>query len=139
MLVNLLFLALFGPSTSPVVQHELAIRITNIQNTSGKPLLIGVYAKSDAFPGENTSRYNKIILAKSSVATVTFKLPPGEYAVALMHDVNDDGKMEKNWIGYPTEPFGFSRNFKPKLGAPSFKDCSVDLRTGSQRIEIKLL
>jgi uncharacterized protein (DUF2141 family) len=139
MLFTWLFFALFGHSSDSGIQHELVVRITNIQNTSGKPLLVGVYAQSDEFPGYNKSSYNKKVLAKTSEVTVTFKLPPGEYAVGLMHDLNENGRIDKNWVGYPSEPFGFSNNFKPKLGAPSFKDCSVDLRKGSQRIEIKLL
>lgn len=139
MLFTWLLIALLGPYTSAGVQHELVIRITNIENTSGKPLLVGVYTSTDAFPGYNKSTYNKKVIAKSSEVTVTFKLPPGEYAVGLMHDLNENGRIDKNWVGYPTEPFGFSKNFKPVLGQPSFKDCSVDLRQGSQRIEIKLL
>ncbi len=138
MLITWLFLAFFGPAVSNDVQHELVIRITNIQNTTGKPLLVGVYAQTDDFPGYNKSSYNKKVLAKTSEVSVSFKLPPGEYAVGLMHDLNENGRIDKNWVGYPTEPFGFSKNFKPLMGAPSFKDCSIDLRQGSQRIEIKL-
>lgn len=139
MLFTWLFLALLGSSSSAEVQHELVIRITNIQNTTGKPLLVGVYASTDAFPGYNKSTYNKKTIAKTSEVTISFKLPPGEYAVGLMHDLNENGQIDKNWVGYPTEPFGFSKNFKPVMGPPTFKDCSIDLRKGSQRIEIKLL
>ena len=131
MLFTWLFLVLFAPVANTDVQHELVIRITNIKDTSGKPLLVGVYA--------NKSSYNKKVLAKTSEVTVTFKLPPGEYAVGLMHDLNENGRIDKNWVGYPSEPFGFSKNFKPMMGAPKFGDCSIDLRQGSQRIEIKLL
>jgi uncharacterized protein (DUF2141 family) len=139
MLFTWLFLVLFAPVANTEVQHELVIRITNIKDTSGKPLLVGVYAKTDDFPGYNKSSYNKKVLAKTSEVTVTFKLPPGEYAVGLMHDLNENGRIDKNWVGYPSEPFGFSKNFKPMMGAPKFSDCSIDLRQGSQRIEIKLL
>lgn len=139
MLFTWLLLALFGPVANSEIQHELVVRITNIQNTSGKPLLIGVYKKTDDFPSKNSSSYNKKVLAHSSEVTVTFKLPPGEYAAALMHDLNENGRIDKNWVGYPTEPFGFSKNFKPVMGAPTFKDCSVDLRQGNKRIDIKLL
>jgi uncharacterized protein (DUF2141 family) len=139
MLFTWLFLALFGQPAGTEVQHELVIRITNIQNTTGKPILVGIYKKTDDFPAKNSSSFNKKVLAHSSEVTLTFKLPPGEYAAALMHDLNENGRIDKNWVGYPSEPFGFSRNFKPKMGAPTFNDCRIDLRQGSQQIEIKLL
>jgi uncharacterized protein (DUF2141 family) len=139
MIFTWILFTLFSTAAVNEIEHELVIRITNIKNTEGKPLMIGVYAKTDAFPDYGKSSYSKKVLPKGNEVTVTFKLPAGEYAVGLMHDLNQNGKIDKNWVGYPTEPFGFSNNFKPKLGAPSFKDCSVDLRKGSQRIEIKLL
>ncbi|MDP2188678.1 MAG: DUF2141 domain-containing protein [Sphingobacteriaceae bacterium] len=139
MFITWLFIALFGNVFPAEVHHELVIRVTNIQNTTGLPLLIGVYKSTDGFPGFHKSSYHKKVIARSSEITVTFKLPPGEYAVGLMHDINENGQIDKNWVGYPTEPFGFSRNFKPKLGPPSFNDCKIDLNKGNQRIEIKLL
>jgi uncharacterized protein (DUF2141 family) len=139
MLFIWLFTVFFGQSVSTGVHHELVIHVTNIGNTSGKPLLVGVYTKTDAFPGFNKSTYNKKVIAKSAEVTITFKLPPGEYAVGMMQDMNENGRIDKNWLGYPTEPFGFSKNFKPVMGPPTFKDCSIDLRKGNQRIDIKLL
>lgn len=61
--------------------------------------------------------------AKTRVDTV-LRLPPGEYAMAVFQDLNDNGELDKTFIGYPKEPFGFSRNFVPKFSAPSWSDTS---------------
>jgi len=39
--------------------------------------------------------------------------------------LNNNGKCDKNMIGYPTEGFGFSQNYKPRLSAPSFDQVKI--------------
>ena len=48
------------------------------------------------------------------------KVPPGTYAARAFQDLNGDGELQKNRIGLPTEPFGFSRDAKPRFGPPSW-------------------
>ena len=63
-------------------------------------------------------------------AHVTAILPapaPGRYGVKLFHDVNGDGKMDTNIVGFPTEPFGFSNDAPIRLGPPSFADAAFDV------------
>lgn len=62
--------------------------------------------------------------------TVTLMLPapaPGRYGVKLFHDVNGDGKMETNIMGFPAEPVGFSNDAPIRLGPPSFADAAFDV------------
>jgi uncharacterized protein (DUF2141 family) len=54
-------------------------------------------------------------------------LPRGEYALAIFHDENADGICNLKLFGIPKEGFGFSNNFRPKLRAPTFKDCKVEI------------
>ncbi len=72
-------------------------------------------------------------------ATVTFPVEPGDYAVAIYHDVNGNGKMDKNMLGIPKEPYGFSTNFKPKISAPKFTDCQITVGETAKTISIKLI
>ncbi|WP_394347742.1 DUF2141 domain-containing protein [Mangrovivirga cuniculi] len=75
----------------------------------------------------------------NSKETVKFSLPPGEYAVATYHDIDKNGKMNKNIIGIPKEPYGFSNNFTLKISAPKFKDCKFEIKPGEiTSIEIEL-
>lgn len=55
--------------------------------------------------------------------SVPVELAPGEWAVALTQDTNNNDKLDKNMLGIPTEPFAFSNNVRPRLSAPSFKEC----------------
>jgi uncharacterized protein (DUF2141 family) len=46
----------------------------------------------------------------------------GAYALVVHHDVNDNGTIDHNAIGFPAEPLGFSNGFKLGLfsGKPTF-------------------
>lgn len=48
-------------------------------------------------------------------------VPPGSYAFAFLHDEDDDGALDRDWIGIPSEGFGFSNDAAPGLGPPSYE------------------
>jgi uncharacterized protein (DUF2141 family) len=51
-------------------------------------------------------------------------IPPGTYALAVIHDENMDGKLGTNSVGIPTEGYGFSNDASALMGAPSFNAAS---------------
>ena len=40
----------------------------------------------------------------------SFEIPPGTYAIKLHIDENENGKLDKNFIGIPKEQYGISNN-----------------------------
>jgi uncharacterized protein (DUF2141 family) len=70
---------------------------------------------------------------------VYFKdLPPGEYAAVAFQDVNGNGILDKNFLGIPKEPFGFSNGARGSAGPPKFSAAAVTLNPdGTTRIELK--
>ena len=55
-------------------------------------------------------------------ATITLEnIKKGDYAFSLFHDVNSNKKMDKNFIGIPKEPYGFSNNESGPFGPPKFE------------------
>jgi outer membrane protein len=59
-------------------------------------------------------------------------VPHGEYALMVYHDENENGRIDKNFIGIPNEILGFSNRYKPK-GPPSFKRAAFVLMEGESR------
>lgn len=51
-------------------------------------------------------------------------IPPGKYALAVIHDENMNGKLDANRLGIPTEGYGFSNDAAALLSAPSFRAAS---------------
>lgn len=67
-------------------------------------------------------------------------VPPGDYAVTVFHDENDNGKFDMNWMGMPLEGYGFSNNVKPRFKAPSFDECEFHYDgTGVKEISIEMI
>jgi uncharacterized protein (DUF2141 family) len=117
---------------------KLSIKISNIQN-KGKTLYVGIYRAGDEFPEFNRYWKNTKVTTTSNEMTVEFEVPYGDYAVAISHDLNGNGKLDKNFFGYPSEPFGFSNNFKPTLSSPDFSDCKFTFSQLSNSLTIKLI
>lgn len=65
-------------------------------------------------------------------------LPPGEYAVAVVHDVNGNGKTDKGAFGIPTEPYAFSNGAKALTGPPKWKEARFAVRAPTTAVEVRL-
>jgi uncharacterized protein (DUF2141 family) len=51
------------------------------------------------------------------------ELSNGEWAVVITQDINNNDKLDKNFLGIPTEPYAFSNNVRPTVSAPDFNQC----------------
>ena len=57
-------------------------------------------------------------------------LKPGEYAFVAYYDENGDGKLNRNVVGKPKEPYIFSNDVRPKLRKPTFDEAKVAVAPG---------
>lgn len=63
---------------------------------------------------------------------------PGDYAIAVYHDENDDHDFNRSLIGLPAEGFGFSNDAPTVVGLPSFEDARITVPSGETRTTIHL-
>ena len=63
---------------------------------------------------------------------------PGSYALVVHHDENGNKKLDRNWVGFPTEGYGFSNNPKLVLGPPSHHEVSFETQEGITHIHVDL-
>jgi len=59
-------------------------------------------------------------------------IPAGEYALLVYHDENENNRIDKNFIGIPIEPIGFSNRYAPKA-PPSFSRAAFFLEKEETR------
>ena len=85
------------------------------------------------------------IQGSGSASTATCKidhLKPGHYAAFIVHDRNQNGKMDSNFVGFPLEGFGFSNDIRPQVlpvpKHPSWKDTRFVVKPGENRIRIRV-
>lgn len=65
-------------------------------------------------------------------------LKAGEYAAAVYHDADMNGKLNKNFFGFPKEKIGFSNNAKPRMGPAPYKKARFMLSSENAEISITL-
>jgi len=66
------------------------------------------------------------------------KVPAGTYGLSAFHDQNNNGKLDTNLLGMPTEDYCASNNARGVLGPPSFSDAKFDYRGGTKRLEARM-
>jgi uncharacterized protein (DUF2141 family) len=69
----------------------------------------------------------KVPVQAETVTLVLAAPGPGRYGIKLFHDVDGDGVMATNIVGFPTEPFGFSNDAPLRFGPPAFADAAFDV------------
>lgn len=140
---RLLLLAMFGNlMVAPVVMArtgELTIEIEGLRALRGQ-VCLSLFSSSRGFPGEQTqATQSQCVKVGQNPVSATFRnLRSGSYAVAVIHDVNSDGTLNRNGLGVPTEGFGFSRNPKIRVGPPKFGDSVILVAGASTRVQIQL-
>ncbi len=90
--------------------------------------------QADRFPTcDDPERSFKVVGQASGTVTLVFNdVPPGRYAVALLHDENGNGKADLAAMMIPKEGFGFSRDAKVRFGPPRFGAAAFDVVAGAQ-------
>jgi uncharacterized protein (DUF2141 family) len=73
------------------------------------------------------------------VIVAEIELEPGNYAVSVHHDDNDNDKMDTNFIGIPKEPIGLSNGAVAKFGPPKYKDAVFTVGENVTEMPVKLL
>ena len=124
-----------GPAATSVT-----IEVTNLRSNTGT-VLVALYDKADKFPHDaaNNAVGRKKAPIVNKTASVTFtNLPPGKYAVALLHDENNNMRMDFNLVHMPKEGYGFSNNAKGRMGPPDFNKAAFDLGNAPKTVAIKM-
>lgn len=118
----------------------LGLEVPARAQTAPEPLNCPVLELQGVKPGEGTLRiavygsaesFNKkpvFALNVAAPASATFRLglcgvSSPEAAVTLFQDTNDNGRMDTNVIGIPSEPWGASG--RPVMGPPSWDAAKV--------------
>lgn len=134
---SLLILAvLFSFQFTTAQAQNITVNISNIDTYKGT-LVIGLYDNESQFLKKTVK--GKLKKVTKNTATVVFQdVEPGDYAVSLFHDVNDNKKLDTYVFGIPKEDYGTSNNAKGFMGPPKWEDAvfTVDSKNVTQNISL---
>lgn len=120
-------------------RKSLTVILKNLESATA-PIYVSVYGVKSKFPSPKgqLKEYKFIPNGKEYSAEIA-DLKFGTYALATYQDENSSGEIDKNFIGMPTEGFGFSNNYKPKVKAPAFKDCQFAYSEKNNTITVSMI
>jgi uncharacterized protein (DUF2141 family) len=140
--MTLRFLAAFIPTillAIPTLAAELRLTIEGVRSDKGE-ILIGLYDSADGFKSAiaNVARRGLVpdsgrligtaIRAQPGTQSTVFtQLPPARYAIIVIHDENDTGRLDEDSMGVPTEGYGFGNDAQGFFGAPSFDAAAITI------------
>jgi uncharacterized protein (DUF2141 family) len=69
---------------------------------------------------------------------ILIEVPPGYYSFFIYNDENGNGKLDKTWIGFPNEPYVFSRNYKLGMHKPNFEEFNFTVPPSGTMMTVRL-
>lgn len=114
---------------------SITVTIPNAKNDKGK-MLLGLHNQKTFMKAKALNRVSSSI--KDGMVTVTFEnVPKGEYAIMVLHDENQNNRMDFEHTGMPKEAYGISNN-PMSFGPPQFSEGKFLVADKDLNFEIRL-
>ena len=113
---------------APLFAADIHLKVSGQKSDEGH-YLVAVYRDAESFlDSKKAVREVKVTTAEGKAGFTLSDLAPGTYAIAVIQDKNDNGKLDTNFLGIPKEPLGASNNAPLRFGPPKFDLAKIDLK-----------
>ncbi len=119
---TLLLLALCAPALAQTTNCA-TVEVENVRPQQGQ-LMLAAYGNADDF-GKKPLASLRLAAGDARMRFELCGLSGGEVALTMFQDLDSDGKMARNVLGMPTEPWGASGS--PGVFGPSWVSGKVAL------------
>jgi uncharacterized protein (DUF2141 family) len=127
------------PADTSQSNCTLLIHVTGFRNQKGKAGGT-VFKSPNGWPEDNDKAFaHDGFPITGDHATLTFHVPPGRYGIAVLHDENENHKLDRNFLHVPKEGFGFANNPHVGLSAPKWEDAAVNVTCPVTETGIRLI
>lgn len=118
---------------------EVVITVTDLRSTKGV-VRACMTSRADIFPRciKDPASHRVVVPAAARLEIRFTGVAPGEYAIALLHDENGNGKADRAMGMMPREGYGFSRDAPVKMAPPKFGDAVFRQGEGTSRMTIRM-
>lgn len=113
---------------------NITVTIPNVPGNDGK-VIVSIFTKDTFMKAPPVQTQTSTIT--DGKATVTFSnIEPGEYGIISFHDKNDNGQIDMEATGMPTEAYGVSNN-PPSYGPPQWNDAKFTVADKPINMELR--
>jgi uncharacterized protein (DUF2141 family) len=112
---------------------QVIIDVSGVRGERGQ-IVAAIYLGASGFPEDPKAVHTDrtVPITGRQQRLVFDRVPAGPFAVAVYHDEDADGEMDKGMFGMPAEGYGFSRDAAAQFGPPSFESARLTLAGGQQ-------
>ena len=103
---------------------------------NGGSVYVAVYSNENVYRNE-TPNYSFILDSVNASLIYSLELPQGEYVVSVFQDTNNNGRLDTNIFGIPTEPVG-KTNYNLRGSPGSFHNLKVPINNSSRRLIVNM-
>ena len=141
MLVSVVLAPLVLFSASPLLAgSSVAVTVNKVRPGKGV-LLITLVNKEQFLMRRKLKKPLMKALVKPLGKSVQYEfkdVAPGDYAVQVLQDFDEDGYMTDNWLGIPKEPWGMSNNPPVGLGGPKWERAKFTVPESPEVVKVSL-
>lgn len=137
-LIFLLFQTSFAQNLSddPGGMGSISIKITGFSNDIGD-CRFAIDNSEDVYESDDSVYIGKVLpIINNEVVLKIDSLEYGYYAIKVFHDENSDGEIDTNFLGIPTEDYGYSNDASAWFGPPSWESAKFLLDRQDMSVEI---
>ncbi|HKL86067.1 MAG TPA: DUF2141 domain-containing protein [Treponemataceae bacterium] len=129
-------LLVLGTTVAFALEVEASIVISNVQPKTGT-LFVVIYNSAESMKKKQSFKTLKLE-TKSETITANVTLPAGEYFLSAYQDINNNGKFDTNFLGFPKEPIGIA-NFSGKTMPGGFDKHKVFINAENLEVLIAMI
>lgn len=115
---------------------DLTVNVNDVKSAEGL-VMAALYDSAGSFLKQPV-QFGAAPAAQGKTTIVIRDVAPGDYALAVFHDSNGNGKLDKNPMGIPIEPYGFSNNALGTMAPPSFESAKLSVPADGAVADINL-
>jgi uncharacterized protein (DUF2141 family) len=126
-------------AASPALAGDVVIAVTDLRSAKGV-VRACMTTREDIFPKciKDPTAHRTVVPAGETIEIRFSGVKPGDYAIALLHDENNNGKADRALGMMPKEGYGFSRDAPVRMAPPKFKDAVFKIEEGLSRVSIRM-
>ncbi len=121
-----------------IERGTLNIKIFEFENNKGN-CWFALDNSKEVYESKDSVFVGKILPIMNRGVNLKFdSLEYGYYAIKVFHDENNNGKLDLNFIGIPTEDYGYSNNVSEWFGPPKWEKTRFLFNQSEMSIEISV-
>ena len=132
-----LFTSMLSPALALAELPGIRVVVSNLSPTTGT-VEVSLFDSEESYLKEPYLQQSGVVGEDGVFETEFVGLSEGEYAVVVVHDANDNGKLDNGFLGFNGESYGYSNNLKPWFGRPGFEKAKISVTLPDTLVEINL-